>query len=179
MLLTTTWTWCPKAATRTSGDKPAGFVAATSIPTERMSQAQLLLLSRAGLIRTSRRGGFCPACRLFRSGDAPQEIAAPALIALAFLVIAALAWGVTIAQMSSMPDTTMTSGMGMSIGPGSFGRFVVTWTIMMVAMMIPAATPLVFEFARTAERRRGWRTATALLGASYLAVWLVFGDRKS
>jgi predicted metal-binding membrane protein len=46
---------------------------------------------------------------------------------------------------------------------------------MMIAMMIPSATPLVFEFARTAEGRRGWRAATALLGATYLGVWLVFG----
>ena len=130
-----------------------------------MSHTQVL--AAVGLIRTSRKRGFCPACRLFQSGDAPQEIAAPALIALAFLIVAAVAWGFTIAQMSSMDDMTM--------GLGSFGRFVVTWTVMMAAMMIPSATPLVFEFARTAEGRRSWRTATALLGATYLGVWLAFG----
>jgi predicted metal-binding membrane protein len=130
-----------------------------------MSHAQVL--SAVGLIRTSRRRGFCPACRLFQSGDALQEIAAPAMIALAFLVVAALAWGFTIAQMSSMDDMTM--------GLGSFGPFVVTWTVMMAAMMIPSATPLVFEFARAAEGRRGWRAATAVLGATYLGVWLAFG----
>ena len=32
-----------------------------------------------------------------------------------------------------------------------------------------------FEFARNAERRRGWRVATALLGMTYLGVWLAFG----
>ena len=37
------------------------------------------VLSAVGLIRTSRRRGFCPACRLFRSGDTPKEIAAPGL----------------------------------------------------------------------------------------------------
>jgi predicted metal-binding membrane protein len=46
---------------------------------------------------------------------------------------------------------------------------------MMAAMMLPSATPLVFEFARNAEGRRGWRAATALLGATYLGVWLAFG----
>ena len=130
-----------------------------------MTNAQML--ASVGLIRTSRRPGFCPACRLFQSGDAPQEIAAPALIALAFLILAALAWGFTIAQMSSMDD--------MSMGLGSLGPVVVTWVVMMAAMMIPSATPLLFDFARTAEGRRGWRTATALLGATYLAVWLTFG----
>lgn len=130
-----------------------------------MSYAQLL--SAAGLIRTSRRRGFCPACRLFQSGDTPQEIAAPAVVALAVLVLAALAWGLTVARMRAMDDMTM--------GLGAFGSFVVTWTVMMAAMMIPTATPLVFEFARTAEGRRGWRTATVVLAATYLAVWVAFG----
>lgn len=130
-----------------------------------MSYAQLL--SAAGLIRTSRRRGFCPACRLFQSGDASQQIAAPAVIALAFLIVAAVAWGLTVARMRAMGE--------MSMGLGAFGPFVVTWTLMMAAMMIPSATPLLFEFARSAEGRRGWRTATALLGATYLGVWVAFG----
>ena len=93
-----------------------------------MSHAQML--SAVGLIRTSRRRGFCPACRLFQSGDAPQEIAPPAMMAVAFLIVAALAWGLTIARMSSMDDMTM--------GLGSLAPFVVTWMVMMVAMMIPS-----------------------------------------
>jgi predicted metal-binding membrane protein len=125
------------------------------------------LLSSVGLIRTSRRRGFCPACRLFQTGDGPQEISAPALMALAFLVVAAVAWIVTITRMSSMED--------MPMGLGPLGPFVVAWTIMMVAMMFPSATPLMFEFARNTERRRGWRAATALLGMTYLGVWLAFG----
>jgi predicted metal-binding membrane protein len=125
------------------------------------------MLSAVGLIRPSRRRGFCPACRLFQTGDAAQEIAAPAVIALAFLILAALAWGLTITQSRSMDDMTM--------GLGSFGSFVPVWTVMMAAMMLPSATPLVFEFARNAEGRRGWRAATALLGGTYLGVWLAFG----
>jgi drug/metabolite transporter (DMT)-like permease len=130
-----------------------------------MSHAQGL--SAVGLIRTSRRQGFCPACRLYQTGDAPQEIAAPALIALVFLIVAALAWALTIAGSRSMDDMTM--------GLGSLGPFVVAWTLMMAAMMLPSATPLVFEFARNAEGRRGWQAATTLLGVTYLGVWLAFG----
>ena len=125
------------------------------------------MLSALGLIRPSRRRGFCPACRLFQTGDTPQEIAAPAVIAFAFLIVAALAWASTIAQSRSMDD--------MSMGLGSIGPFVAGWAVMMAAMMLPAATPLVFEFARNAEGRRGWRAATALLGVTYLGVWLAFG----
>ena len=130
-----------------------------------MSQAELL--SAVGLIRTSRRRGFCPACRLFQTGEGPQEISAPALIALAFLVLAAIAWTVTVVRMSAMDD--------MAMGLGPLGPFVVAWTVMMAAMMLPSALPLIFEFARNAERRRGWRVATALLGTTYLGVWLAFG----
>jgi len=130
-----------------------------------MSHAQVL--SAVGLIRTSRRRGFCPACRLFQTGDGPQEIAAPALIALAFVIVAALAWALTIAQSRSMDDMTM--------GLGSMGPFVAGWVVMMAAMMLPSATPLVFEFARNAEGRRGWQAATALLGVTYLGLWLAFG----
>jgi predicted metal-binding membrane protein len=130
-----------------------------------MSHVQAL--SAVGLIRPSRRRGFCPACRLFQTGDGPQEVAAPGLIALAFLIVAALAWALTIARLSSMDDMTM--------GLGSIGRFVVGWAVMMAAMMLPSATPLVFEFARNAEGRRGWQAATGLLGVTYLGVWLAFG----
>ena len=125
------------------------------------------ILSAARLIRPTRRRGFCPACRLFQTGDAPQEIAAPALIALTFLIVAALAWALTIAGSPSMDI--------MSTGLGSIGLFVAGWAVMMTAMMLPSATPLVFEFARNAEGRRGWWAATALLGMTYLGVWLAFG----
>ena len=130
-----------------------------------MSHAQVL--SAVGLIRTSRRRGFCPACRLFQTGDAPQEMAAPALIALACLIVAALAWALTIERSRSMDD--------MAMGLGSMGPFVASWAVMMAAMMLPSATPLVFEFAQNAEGRRGWQAATALLGVTYLGVWLAFG----
>jgi predicted metal-binding membrane protein len=130
-----------------------------------MSHAQVL--SAVGLIRTSRRRGFCPACRLFQTRDAPQEIAAPALIALASLMVAVLAWALTIARSRSMDD--------MAMGLGSIGPFGAAWTLMMAAMMFPSATPLVFEFARSAEGRRGWQAATALLGVTYLGVRLAFG----
>lgn len=125
------------------------------------------VLSAAGLIRTSRRRGFCPACRLFQTGDGPQEIAAPALIALAFLIVAALAWALTIRLLSAMDD--------MAMGLGAFGPFIASWAVMMAAMMLPSAIPLVFDFAQNAEHRRGWQAATALLGATYLGVWVTFG----
>jgi predicted metal-binding membrane protein len=125
------------------------------------------VLSAVGLIRTSRRRGFCPACRLFQSGDTPKEIAAPGLLALASLAVAAMAWVVTIGQSTAMDDV--------AVGLGTIGGFVAGWALMTVAMMLPTATPLVFEFARNAEGRRRWVAATTVLLLTYLGVWLAFG----
>lgn len=125
------------------------------------------ILSAVGLIRPAGHQGFCPACRVYQDGEAPQEIAAPAAIALAFLVIAALAWAWTIEQSRAMA--------GLAMAPGSIGPFAISWIVMMAAMMLPSATPLAFEFARNAEGRRGWQVATALLGLTYLGIWLAFG----
>jgi predicted metal-binding membrane protein len=56
---------------------------------------------------------------------------------------------------------------GMGVGPV---LFVLAWTVMMVAMMLPSASPLVLLY------RRGASTAdTALLMAGYLTVWAAAG----
>ena len=125
------------------------------------------MLSAVGLIRPSRRPGFCPACRLFRTGDGSQEIAAPVVIGLAFLVVAAVGWALTIDRLTWMDD--------MAMGLGRLDEFVPTWTMMIAAMMLPSAIPVVLEFARDAEGRPGWQAATAVLGATYVGVWLAFG----
>lgn len=126
-------------------------------------------LSAVELIRPTRRRGFCPACQLWAAPtvETRAEIAPPALTALVFLVVAAVAWWLTIEQSRSMS--------GMAMDPGTLGSFAVSWVVMMAAMMLPTALPLVFEFARNAERRRGWQAATGLLGLTYLSVWLAFG----
>jgi predicted metal-binding membrane protein len=128
-------------------------------------------LAAVGLIRPARRvGGFCPACRRLPSatGDGTaSEIAPPALIALVFLVVAAVAWVPVVEQSRSMG--------GMAMGLGSVESFAVSWVVMMAAMMLPTAVPLVFEFARDSEGRHAWQVATGMLGVTYLSVWLAFG----
>jgi predicted metal-binding membrane protein len=64
---------------------------------------------------------------------------------------------------------------GMDMGLGQIESFAVAWVVMMAAMMLPSAIPVVLEFARTAERRRGWQVATGVLAVTYLGVWLMFG----
>jgi predicted metal-binding membrane protein len=125
------------------------------------------LLTAIGLVRLARPGGFCPACRvLMTARGAGQELARPVVAALVVLAVAGVAW-------AAMVHHSRMTGMDMGLGPvESFG---VTWAVMMAAMMLPSAIPVVLEFARMSERRRGWPVATAVLALTYLGVWLVFG----
>lgn len=126
------------------------------------------LLLAIGLVRSARPAGFCPACRvLMKALDARQELAKPMVAALVVLAVAGVAWVAMVRQSHSM------AGMDMGLGP--IESFAATWIVMMAAMMLPSAIPVVLEFARTAERRRGWQVATGVLAVTYLGVWLMFG----
>ena len=121
-----------------------------------------------GLIRQAKPGGFCPACRvLMRARDARPELAKPMVVALVVLAVAGIAWAAMAHHSHAM------AGMDMGLGP--IESFAVTWVVMMAAMMLPSAIPVVLEFARTAEGRRGWPVATGVLAVTYLGVWLMFG----
>ena len=51
--------------------------------------------------------------------------------------------------------------------PGGAAAFLATWTVMMVAMMVPPLAPMLATFAR--------RGLAALAGAGYFSVWALFG----
>jgi predicted metal-binding membrane protein len=92
------------------------------------------------------------------------------LASLVVLGVAGVAWAAMVQQSRSM------AGMDrMDMGLGPIESFAASWVVMMAAMMLPSAIPVVLEFARTAERRRRWPVATAVLALTYLGVWLVFG----
>src|SRR3989441_7589423 len=129
------------------------------------------LFTAVGLLRQARPGGFCPACRvLMKARDASQELAKPMVAALVVLAVTGVAWAAMVQQSRSM------AGMdGLDMGLGPIESFTATWVVMMAAMMLPSAIPVVLEFARAAERRRGWQVATGVLVGTYLGVWLMFG----
>jgi len=133
-----------------------------------MDTGRLLLALR--LARPARRRGFCPACRVDLAGVSPAvrgvELATDGITVAIVLGVAAAAWAVTARQML---------GSGMAMGLGSVASFATTWTVMMAAMMLPSAIPLVYRFARQAEGRRTRPVAVGMLGLVYLAVWLAFG----
>ena len=68
-------------------------------------------------------------------------------------------------------------GMGREMGPDlTMGRswplFLATWVAMMVAMMFPAAAPMVLMYGRM---RRNDPSSVALFTGSYIALWFAFG----
>jgi predicted metal-binding membrane protein len=123
------------------------------------------VLARLGLTESRRRPAVCPAClRMPVFGE--ERLSAPAVFTLAgVLVVSILAWVFVAGQTS----------MGMAVDMMAWQVFAGTWVLMMAAMMLPSAVPVVVTFARKFSRRQGWPAATAILGVSYMCVWLAFG----
>jgi predicted metal-binding membrane protein len=109
-------------------------------------------------------------------------------VGIAALLFAASA-AVTIgwcASMSAMGEIPMPGGWSMSMAwlrmcggtwPAAAASFLGMWVVMMVAMMLPSLTPVLWRYHQAGgsagERRQ--RLLTALVGLGYFAVWIVFG----
>ncbi len=107
---------------------------------------------------------------------------------VALVVLAAAAWAYTLSYVGAMESMAPSAGdMGtMSIPEpagliaqlGSLAVFLVGWAVMMVAMMLPAALPLILLY-RTVARKRLPPGAVPLgigaLLAGYVGVWTVAG----
>jgi predicted metal-binding membrane protein len=88
--------------------------------------------------------------------------------------------------MSAMPDMPMPGGWSMSMmwmrmpgqtWPDVAAAFLGMWLVMMVAMMLPALAPMLWRYRRAialANHRR-IDALTALVGAAYFFVWMLFG----
>ena len=105
--------------------------------------------------------------------------------ALLFAASAAvtIGWCTSMSAMGGMP---MPGGWTMSMAwmrmpgqtwPGAMAVFLGMWMVMMVAMMLPSLTPMLWRYRqaldRTAETRLAW--LTTLVGVGYFFVWGVFG----
>jgi predicted metal-binding membrane protein len=105
----------------------------------------------------------------------PRDLLAPWRFATygVLLALASAAWLVSDVRMS-----------GMDMGPGSdlgtFGFFLLTWVVMMAAMMFPSTAPMVAMFVgiQRGRQRKAMPVqsgATALFVAGYLVTWTGFG----
>jgi predicted metal-binding membrane protein len=104
--------------------------------------------------------------------------------ALAVLIVAAWLYLLHLAaEMSKMPMPDMPSMPGMAMpamhawGWVEVEALVVMWAVMMVAMMMPSAAPMILMFATINRRRREHQVPfvpTATFLAGYLLVWTGF-----
>jgi predicted metal-binding membrane protein len=107
------------------------------------------------------------------------------LIAGLLIAVAILAWGGVISQSRSMPEMKSDMDMNMAMSSPPVGlsfagavNYLVAWGIMMAAMMLPSATPMIAlynviqrNFPQTGQKG----VSTALFTLVYLALWTIFG----
>jgi predicted metal-binding membrane protein len=89
------------------------------------------------------------------------------------LALGALAWLLTHERMIGMDA-------GPGTDPGTVGFYVVSWVVMMAAMMFPSIAPMVLTFAFVQRRRRDRgaidrSVSSWVFVAGYLLTWTVFG----
>src|SRR6476469_3343414 len=88
---------------------------------------------------------------MMESAALPRPPALPRVLRLGLLglllALAVLAWAVTDSRMRGMD-----AGPGTELG--ALGFFLVTWVVMMSAMMFPSISPMVLMFARMDTGRR-------------------------
>lgn len=97
--------------------------------------------------------------------------------ALAALTVAAWLYLLYMAAHMAMPEMAMAMPAMHPWSSVELGALVVMWTVMMVAMMVPSAAPMIVMFATINRRRReqqGPFVPTAVFLAGYLVVWTGF-----
>ena len=103
-----------------------------------------------------------------------------AIVTFGLLGVTVLAWLYIVrlsGEMAAMADTAMAMPQMKPWGLPDFCLAFLMWAVMMVAMMVPSATPMILIFAtvnrkRLAENSRLIRTGLFLLG--YFVVWTAF-----
>jgi predicted metal-binding membrane protein len=95
------------------------------------------------------------------------------LILGTLLILAAIAWGVLIWQTHGMNN----QGMGLTMGM-SAALFIALWAVMMVAMMLPSAAPMILMFSAVYAGKRQKEqpfVPTWIFVSAYLLVWILCG----
>lgn len=100
-----------------------------------------------------------------------------AVVASGLLVLTALAWWALFDMARDMDAMDRAVMMMHHWGWGDLLMLFIMWAIMMVAMMVPSAAPLILTFA-TINRKKleqsGNFVATSIFVLGYLGVWTVF-----
>jgi predicted metal-binding membrane protein len=97
---------------------------------------------------------------------------------LALIALAAVGWGYVAYQAASMGSVQSAMGGTQMGGIGEATLFLLAWTAMMVAMMIPATLPLMLLYRHLARNRLSLvqtRVGMVTLLVGYIAVWAAVG----
>ena len=123
--------------------------------------------------RPSHSGPSGPAV-ISRSGRLPVAAGIAVLLALSWAYVASMGWGMQNMGVSEdwllMPRMVDWSGTDLVL-------VFIMWTLMMIAMMLPSATPMLLLFSKISHGRTSAARAlfaTGALTAGYIAVWTVF-----
>jgi predicted metal-binding membrane protein len=97
----------------------------------------------------------------------------PSAVVLALFAVAGLSWLLTDQRMAGMDG-----GPGTDLG--SLGFYLSVWIVMMAAMMLPSAAPMIAVHSEVQRRRRdlgrdGTRGGSVAFVGGYLLVWGAFG----
>ena len=95
-----------------------------------------------------------------------------AIVGLALTAVTLAAWVGVLAQSRSGSGATA-GPMSVGIQLGALPAFVLAWLVMMAAMMLPSAAPLVLLYRVAGPGARAINTM--FLAAGYLIVWAAFG----
>jgi predicted metal-binding membrane protein len=96
-----------------------------------------------------------------------------ALTSVVLLLIAAVAWGSVVRSSLQGDDMMMT--MPMPATPADGLAFVASWGVMMTAMMLPSALPMISLYGATQRGSAGKGVPVALFALVYLSVWAASG----
>jgi predicted metal-binding membrane protein len=98
-----------------------------------------------------------------------------ALLVAAVCSLSLLAW-IALWQLSDSPNLHHHHGSQDGIFARTFfWFFVLGWTVMAVAMMLPSSVPLLLRFHQISADRRDRSILVATLVAGYLGAWILFG----
>ncbi|HET7876610.1 MAG TPA: DUF2182 domain-containing protein [Methylomirabilota bacterium] len=114
---------------------------------------------------------------LIRRDRAIAAAGVAALALLAWLYVIRLAGQMRSMDMAPAAGAAMPMAMPEPWGAGQFALAFLMWAVMMVAMMVPAASPMLLTFATINRRRASIGTATVPTGiflGGYLVVWSAF-----
>jgi predicted metal-binding membrane protein len=98
------------------------------------------------------------------------------------LAVTFVAWGYLLYQHAQMTSQAMSSMWMPPLEPIAWGAMdfalvYFMWTVMMAAMMLPSAIPMILAFARVCrQQNKATYQLTGLFSSAYLGIWLLFSS---